>query len=369
MSSKRKAKSKASSNAALHSQLAKKVVSHSVHLKQGDSVTVETWNNGLEFAKEVVKEARKVGALPILILEDEEVYISGLKNTPKEYLGKMGKHEYNLLSTTDAYVFIPGPPIGVYTPMVPTEEGSAATSYNSSWYEAAEKAGVRGVRLTFGYVGPDVSKLLGKKQDEIVRRQLKASLVDSDILQNSGRPILAMLGDGAEAKLETGSVSLAFNLKGDTGIEDGVADDADVAGKNNISYVLPGMIWKEIDPTTASGSIKISGAITRLGLVGESLLEFENGKLVTWTSKNKSTQQKLDSIVGNLTSERRVLSMITIGLNPLLPYGYAQDRFVAGSVGLSGFGFTGIVKNATLKIGAESVVEKGKLVSLKSGSE
>ena len=103
-----------------------------------------------------------------------------------------------------------------------------------------------------------------------------------------------------------------------------------------------------------------SGAITRLGLVGESALEFENGRLVHWASENKSTQQKLDSIIGNLSPEKRVLSMITVGLNPLITYGYAQDRFVAGSIGISGFGFTGIVKNATLKIGSTSVVEKGK---------
>jgi aminopeptidase len=368
MSSSRNSKFKASSNAALYSQLAKKIVSDSVHLKQGDSVTIETWNNGLEFAKEVVKEARKAGALPILLLEDEEAYLSGLKNTPKDSLGKMGKHEYGLLSNTDAYVFIPGPPIGTYTPMVPKEVGSEATSYNSSWYEAAEKAGVRGVRLTFGYVGQDLAKLLGKKRDEIVRRQLKASLVESGTIHNFAKPILVLLSDGAEAKLETGGNSLTFRLNGDTGIEDGVADEADVAAKNNISYILPGMIWKEVDPTTASGSVKISGAVTRLGLVGESTLEFENGKLVRWSSGNKSTQVKLDSIIGNLSPEKRVLSMMTVGLNPVLTYGYAQDRFVNGSIGLSGFGFTGIAKNATLKIGSQTVVEKGKLASAKASS-
>jgi len=368
MSSSRNTRSKASSNAALYSQLAKKIVSDSVHLKPGDSVTIETWNNGLEFAKEVVKEVRKVGALPILILEDEEAYLTGLKNTPKESLGKMGKHEYNLLSSTDAYVFIPGPPIYTYAPMVTREEESAATSYNSSWYEAAGKAGVRGVRLTFGYVGQDVAKLLGKKRDEIVRRQLKASLVNAETIRNSSRPILSLLNDGVEAKLETGSYSLTLGLNGDTGIEDGIADDADVAAGNNISYILPGMIWKEVDPSTASGSVKISGSITRLGLVGESTLEFESGKLVRWSSKNKSTQQKLDSIIGNLSPGKMVLSMITIGLNPLLTYGYAQDRFVIGSIGLSGFGFTGIVKNANLKIGDHSVVERGKLVPAKSSS-
>jgi len=368
MSSTRNARSEGSPNSALYSQLAKKIVADSVHLKKGDSVTIETWNNGLDFAREVVKEARNVGALPILILEDQEAYLSGLKNTPKESLGKMGKHEYNLLSMTDAYVFIPGPPIYTYAPMVSREEGSAATSYNSSWYEAAGNAGVRGVRLTFGYVGQDVAKLLGKKRDEIVRRHLKASLLDAKAIHNSGDPILGILNDGVEAKLETGRNSLSFRLSGDTGIEDGIADEADVATKNNISYIVPGMIWKEVDSATVSGSVKISGAVTRLGLIGESTLEFENSKLVRWTSKNKSTQQKLDSLVGGLSPEKRILSMVTIGLNPLLTYGYAQDRFVLGSLGLSGFGFTGIVKNATFKIGDKSVIEKGKLVSVKSSS-
>ncbi len=43
-------------------------------------------------------------------------------------------------------------------------------------------------------------------------------------------------------------------------------------------------------------------------------------------------------------------------------YGYAQDRFVAGSVGLSGLEFTGIVRNGTLRADQTVVVDKGKLV-------
>ena len=42
-------------------------------------------------------------------------------------------------------------------------------------------------------------------------------------------------------------------------------------------------------------------------------------------------------------------------------YGYGQDRFVAGAVGVGGFGFSGIVRNATLRAGGTALVEKGKL--------
>lgn len=42
-------------------------------------------------------EARRVGALPIMIFEDEDAYVDSVKNTPKDIVGKMGRHEYELL--------------------------------------------------------------------------------------------------------------------------------------------------------------------------------------------------------------------------------------------------------------------------------
>jgi aminopeptidase len=361
-STKKKAKkSKSSGGSALHSRVAKKVVSESLSLKPGESVTIETWNDGLDFAKEVVKEARRVGALPLLILEDEDAYLWGLKNTPSEYLGRMGNHEYSLLSSTNAYVFIPGPAIGIYTPMVPNEQGSAATAYNSSWYEAAEKAGVRGVRLTFGYVGQDLAKLLGKKREDIISRQLKASLVDFSTIREIGKPILDRLADGVEASIQSGPNTLTFRLKGDLGFEDGITDEADIASKNEISYVLPGMIWKEVDSETASGKVAVSSAITRAGLVKDAIIEFENGRVTGWKTKNKPTQKILDTILEALPEEKRKLTLMTVGLNPDLGYGFGQDRFVSGAVGISGFGFTGVVQRGALSVNGQPIVEKGKI--------
>jgi len=369
MSSKgKKSKSKSSGNSRLHSQLAKKIVTDSLGLRPGESVTIETWNNGLDFAKEVVREARRVGALPLLLLEDEETYVWGLQNAPKDSIGKMGKHEYNLLTGTDAYVFIPGPVIGTYVPSLSKELASDGTAYNSSWYEAAEKAGIRGVRLTFGYLGPDLAKILGKKLDDLVQKQLKASLVEADAILDSGKPIMEKLTDGSQAKLQTGGESLVFDLKGDLGIEDGVADVADVVAKNNISYMLPGFIWKDVSAGSASGKVTISSAITRVGLVDGATLGFDKGRLVSWKGKDKKAQQKLDEVLSGVSEEKRTLSTITIGLNPELPHGYGQDRFVSGAVALMGFGITGVVSKGTLTVGGQALINKGKLVPLSSGS-
>jgi aminopeptidase len=365
MSSKSRSTSKKSTSSLipLHAKLAQRVVNESLNLKPGESVTVETWTGGLDFAKQVVREARRVGAIPLLIYEDDEAYLFGLENTPKETIGKMGKNEYGLLSSTDAYVFIPSPLIGVYTPSIPRDLSSASTAYNSSWYEAAEKAGVRGVRLTFGYVGKDLAKILGKSPEEIIARQLKASLVSLQEIQKVGAPFLQSLVDDVEAKVQTSSNVLTFRLKGDLGIEDGISDAADVAARNNISYILPGMIWKEIDPDSANGAVAISSSVTRVGLVN-GLLEFEGGKLVKWKGKDKKDQQRLDQLLSDLPEENRKLTTMIIGLNPLIAYGYAQDRFVSGSIALSGFGFTAISNKASLLVGGQTLVEKGKLSKL-----
>jgi leucyl aminopeptidase (aminopeptidase T) len=359
----RKNKSKSSGISGLYSQLAKKIVSKSLDVKAGESVTIETWNNGLDFSKQVVKEVRRIGAIPLLILEDDDAYLWGLQNSPNEALGQMGKHEFNLLSATNAYIFIPGPLIGTYVPSLTKEQASEGTAYNSSWYQAAEKAGVRGVRLTFGYVGPDLAKILGKKLDEVVVRQLKASLVDSEVIAKAGKPIMDRLVNGAEALLQTGGESLVLYLKGDLGIEDGITDVADVVAKNNISYIVPGFVWKGIDPESASGKVTITSSITCAGLVDGATLEFERGKLISWKGKDKLNQQKLDLVLGGLPEDRRRLDTLIIGLNPQLPYGFGQDRFVAGAISLAGFGITGVVSKGTLTVNGQAVVEKGKLAA------
>ena len=139
----------------LYSQVAKKVLKDSLHLKKGETLTVETWNNGLPFAREVVKEARRIGCIPITLLEDEAAFLDGVRNASREIVGLMGKQEYAMLSGSDGYVFIPGPPLGTYTRKITRQEYVDSTRYNDSWYKAAKKANLRGVRLTFGYVGLD----------------------------------------------------------------------------------------------------------------------------------------------------------------------------------------------------------------------
>jgi len=354
--------SKKSNISDLETKVARKVATESLRLKKGDSVTVESWNNGFSLAKKFVVEARKLGAHPILIFEDEDAYIEGVRGSPKDSVGKMGKHEYGLLSVTDAYFFIPNELLEGYAKRLTPDEVDESTSYGTSWYEAAEKARLRGARMSFGFAGRELAKMLGKKLDDIVVHQLKACLVDFDEIKKRGEDLQSHLTDGGKGVLVTGDSQLEFEFGVELRIEDGRADEQDVSKGYNVSYLPPGMLTKSVKSESVNGKVRLSPSLTWRGVLNDAVLEFEKGALVKWSSR--SSKEKLDSLINDRPENKRKLEEISIGLNPLVRYGFGEDRFVAGSLGVDGLGFTGIVKNGTLRADQTTLVEKGKLPNM-----
>ncbi len=344
---------------AVFDALAKKILKESLNVQRGETVTIETWTNGLDFAKRVVLEARKIGATPLLLLEDQDVFIETAKTVPKEHLGSMGRHEYGLLSETNAYVFIPGPPIAAYTKVITREERAISTAYNQSWYEAAAKAKLRGARLSFGYVGEDLAKLYGKSVKTIVDHQLKACLVDINKLRETGNRIATYLTDGYEASIGSGNEKLRFALGGNVVIEDGIVDTQDVDAENNMVYMPPGRVRKGINPSSVSGSIEVSFAEIYSGRVEGIKMSFKDGILRSWSAKRNN--KALDELINKIPEDKRQISFIEIGMNPVLKYGNAQDRFVSGAVTIGLPRFAGVSNRATLSARGKKVVERGHI--------
>jgi leucyl aminopeptidase (aminopeptidase T) len=293
-----------------------------------------------------------MGCTAILIYEDEEAYVEGVRRAPKDSVGVMGKNEYGLLEGTDAYIFVPGQALGSYSKTLKPPERTESTRYNSSWYDAAAKAGLSGARLTFGYVGKDLARLLGKRIEDVVRAQLKAALVDYGEIAGYARKKSPLLVDGASVRLSSGNNELRFTLKGGLEIEDGVVDDEDRRTGNNMAYVPPGYVTKEVDPRSADGRVTLANTLTKLGVIPHVELEFRDGTLVRWKSEDKARLRKLFEEV---PPQDRRLTLIGIGLNPVLRYGYAQDRFVRGAVTVAGFGFTGLVSKGRLNVGSSVI--------------
>ena len=347
---------------ATYSKLCRKILTESLGVRKGDCITIETWNNGLPFATQVVQQARQMGAIPILLLEDEKTFIKTAKAAPKENLGSMGDHEYALLSKTNSYVFIPGPPLAPYTKALSQESKFVATSYNNSWYEAAAKAKLKGVRLSHSYVGNDLATLLGKKKETIVQHLLEASFVDYRGIGKKAKTVLGNMSDGTDGEILSDGKSLKFKFMGQTTIEDGIVDDEDVQTGDNIASIPPGYVWREVDPKSTEGTVNFYGQYTRYGKLPASTLTFKGGKLTSWSSAKGG--KMLEKLVDVIPEVKRVLSAVTVGLNPAIKYGYSQDRCVAGCIGLAvgGFAINGYVSSGTLNCASKAIVKTGKLL-------
>lgn len=336
--------------------LAKKILTESLSVRKGESVVVESWNTGFELAKKVVLEARRIGAVPIMVFEDEKSFIESAKIP--NYAGVMGTHEYGMLAGTKAYVFIPGPPIAAYTRSITQEERTASTAYNVSWYEAAGKARLRGVRLSYGYIGKDIAKLYGKSVKSIAEHLVGASLIDFSKLKEKGKNIALMLED-LDACVESRAGKLTFRFQGNVIIEDGIVDEKDVEEGNNMAYMPPGRVRKYVDPKSVNGEIEIAFAEIYSGRVEGINMKFKDGAL--WDCNARRNAKLLNNLIDKIPENRRQMSFVEIGMNPVLKYGYAQDRFVSGAVTIGLPRFAGVMNKATLATKGKKIVEKGLL--------
>ncbi len=343
---------------ALYRRVAKKALTETIGMKKGEALTVETWNNGFDFARNVVAEARAMGCTAVMIFEDEVAYVDGVKRSPRDSLGLMGKNEYNLLSGTDGYVFIPGQALGAYSKTLSPDQREKSTRYNSSWYDAAEKAKLRGARLTFGYVGRDLARMLGKSITDVVEGQLKAALTDFAPISKKAVALSSALTDGASVRLESKGASVRFTLKGESEVQDGLVDTKDIETGNNMAYVPPGWVYKEVDTASVDGTVKVSPTLTKVGVLGLTEFTFKDGRLVDWKSEDRATLLKL---MGPIPEDKRSLTFLGIGLNPALRFGLAQDRFVSGALSFGGLGFTAIVREASLAVDEAQMANQGKL--------
>jgi leucyl aminopeptidase (aminopeptidase T) len=339
--------------------VARKVLGESLSVKKGESLVVETWNNGLPFARHVVVAARRIGAIPITLFEDEAAYIAGVREGDADSVGAMGKHEQAMLSNSDAYVFVPGPPIGALSRKLERKEVAASTRYNESWYSAAAKARLRGARLPFGYVDEEVARSLGKSVDAIVKHQLRAALTDFGALGAKARAILPQLHDGSKVTIATPGAELTFTLNGESEVNDGVVDQADLTTSDNVAYVPPGYVYKQIDPSSASGKLSISPVVSLYGQVNDAVLEFDGGKLTGWSSRTSS--KALNKIVEASAEKSRVAGGLLVGLNPDLKYGFGQNTLVGGVIAVRCAGVAFTTKSGSLTSDGRSIVAKGRL--------
>lgn len=352
---------------------ARNVVRRSLQVQPRESVVVECWSHGIEAAREIVYQLRALGARPMWLFEDETTYWRSVETLPPSKLGLVAKSEWAALAEADAYIFLPGPAdIARYRKNLPTSQ--AASAYNAEWYRRAEKAGLRGARLLFGYVTPERAASYGLDHGAWRTMVLEASSTDFAAIARRGRKLQPFLSKEAEVEVTApNGTHLTFRLLGRRAkVDDGIVDEGDRKGGDFMTNVPPGYVYVLPGEDSAEGTVVFDRPEPYLGSFLRGLrMEFRNGKAI-WSAASGAEllRERYDRAKG----PKDRLGGISIGLNPHTRYGFLQDDLVSGSFMLwigsnsdeggrnkTDFALSGHLSEATIRVGRKVVVDAGRL--------
>ncbi len=177
------------------------VLKNNLQVRPGERVIVEGWTHTLPWAVTFAREARRIGAQPLILYEDEGAYWDAVDDGEEKILGKPAGHEWAALGKTNVYVHFYGPGDRVRLNALPEEKGNRLFEFNMGWYVAAAKAGLRGARMEIGRPYPTLARVYGVNESKWQEEVLRGTMVDPNTLAKAAAPIVKSLEKGKRVRI------------------------------------------------------------------------------------------------------------------------------------------------------------------------
>ena len=355
------------------------MVSGALRLRKGENLMVETWSHCLPYATACVVEARRIGAHPMLLLEDEEAYWTSLAPADgNNRWSQPGAHEWAALARADAYVFFPGPADRPRFRALPAEVRNDLVGYNSEWYRRARASHLRGVRSLLGYASDAQAARWGVPGPDWRRSLiLGATEVDLPSLSKSAKGIAEKLRKGSTLRVTAPNgtdVRLTLRHRRPV-VDDGVVTSDDVAAGHNMTVSPPGAVAVAPDERTSEGvAIANRPSFHPFGKVDGGEWEIVHGRLTQ--SRATDGQHEFDEAFQAAPKGHDVVSIFSLGINPKLGPGVPQvEDQEAGAValGIGGnveYGGTNhcpfvawiVIGEATVAVDGKPLCDRGQLL-------
>jgi leucyl aminopeptidase (aminopeptidase T) len=360
-------------------QIAQALVGTALGVKRDENVIIETWNHTLPFATSCVVEARRRGAHPMLLLEDETAYWRSIDLAPSiAQWSRVGRHEWAALAEADAYVFFPGPADRPRFRSLPAEHVASLTGYNMDWYKRAEKSRLRGVRSMLGYASDPQAAAWGVSPTTW-RSQLIRATVDADgkEIRTTAERVRRKLLKGKELRITaTNGTDLTLKLRGRKPfVDDGVVSAEDLKLGNNMTVSPPGELAVAIDEKSAEGvAIASRPTFAGFGRLEGGQWEAHGGRLASaWYTEG---QTAFDERFAKAPKGKDIVSVFSLGLNKALAAGVpqAEDQeagavtlAIGGNAGYGGSNKVGfstwvVIGEATVAVDGAPLCDRGHIL-------
>lgn len=301
-------------------EVARSILTRNLKVRKGEHVIVEGWTHTLPWAVAIAREARRLGAQPLIVYEDEAEYWDAVDQDGPDSVGALAAHENAAWLKTDVYIHMWGPGDRIRLGELPDSKTDRMFAWNSVWYATARKAGLRGARLELGRPYPSVAKAYGTTPEAWTRQLVAASLVDPAALVRSAAPITRGLSKGSELHIEApNGTDLTLRLAGKEAFaQTGLIAPARERGPFGMLTSVPnGAVRVALDPTTASGTFVANrGSFYDDSVATGATFHFADGRLTEATFDRGGERFDREFSKGGKGRDRP--GWFGVGLNPEL---------------------------------------------------
>lgn len=316
-------------------RLARNVLRNCLHLRSKEDLTIETYPTSLPWAAGMVREARRLGARPLVLYEDESSFWTAVEEGRGSSLGSPGDHEWAALRGTDAYVYFWGPEDVARRRALPDALQEQIFAYNPKWYQVVSKAGVRGARMTIARVTERNARIFGVPVGRWRRQVLAASLEDPARFRRRGARLRDLLERGRSARLRhPNGTDLTLGLahrKANVTLGE-VTPEMMKVPFGSMTNVPDGTVYVAVDEETADGTIVANLPTTTAfdGNLHGSRLTFRDGRLKRATFARGGAAWRAPYRAASGGKDRP--SFLEVGLNPSVGDAPLLEEMVAGAV-------------------------------------
>ncbi len=311
--------------------VARALVASALDLRRGEHLLVLSWNHTLPWASAVVAEARRVGARPVLFLEDESAFWRGV-DLARSTSGwsTLPRTARAALRSSDALLYFPGPADRPRLRGLPRDLFAPLSGHDDLWLAPRSASGPRRIRCLLGYASDAEAEFWGVPGAMWRSRLLRAvSEADYPAIAASGRRVERLLATGREVRV-TGDdgTDVRLRLRRRTPwVDDGAVDRLDRRRGRAVATAPAGSVVVAVDERSAYGTaVANRPSFLPGGRVAGGQWEIDGGRLRNyWYAEGA---EAFESEFAVAPRGRETVALFGIGLNRALAPGvpHAEDE-------------------------------------------
>jgi leucyl aminopeptidase (aminopeptidase T) len=358
------------------SRLAHAILAQNLKVRRGENVLIESWAHCLPYARAFVSEARRLGARPTVLYEDESAWWEAVEARRLSSFATLSGPERAALAAADVYIYFWGPEDRPRAERLPEGVQGRVAGFNPEWYRVAKKAGVRGCRMTVGQATDPVARAFGLDGPEWRGRLVDAGAVNSVRMRAIGARVARAMQHGKSLRItHSNGTDLRIRLAGvQTRVDAGFVDAAAMKRPFGMLANNPtGQVVVALDAGDANGTLVSNRAV----YIGPNKFAgirwvFSNGRLVEHACETGGTvfRKQFDAA----PEGRDRLGYLSVGLNPkardlppcedteegALLVGIGANAFAGGRLRIPFQGYA-MIGESTIEVDGRTIASAGRI--------